>query len=373
MMVLVTGGLGLVGRWVVRDLLLMGHSVRLFDTPRAGRLQRLLHRLPTPIRRQLRRMVVAAVRNSGQHRADPADLKLEIVRGDLCNIADVGGAVRDVDAVVHLGAIIPPAADRFPVRADYVNRGGTENIITALERQAPDAKLIYASSIAVYGDRRAEPNIGLDDEPNPHEGDHYAIQKLAAEKAIRNSHLEWTIFRLTGIASPDKLKLDPLMYDMPLETNVEWCTAEDVATALANSVECQELSGRVLHLAGGDQCRSTFREFLDGNMQAMGLGEDFFPPQAFGPGPFHCGYMDTTLVQELLKFQNHSLQDYFGAVARRVRWRRPLVRMFRGPIRSFLLSKSPYWAEYESRLSAKSRRRVRFGWLIGGMRGHQVV
>jgi nucleoside-diphosphate-sugar epimerase len=372
MKVLVTGGLGLVGKWVVRDLLLMGHSVRLFDTPKAGRLQRLLHRLPTPIRRQLRRMVVGAVRNSGNH-ADATDLKLEIVRGDLCNIADVGGVVQDIDAVVHLAAMIPPAADLFPVRADYVNRGGTENIIAALERQAPGAKLIYASSVAVYGDRRAQPNIRLDDEPNPHDGDHYAFQKLAAEKAIRNSSLEWTIFRLTGIASPDKLKLDPLMYDMPLETNVEWCTAEDVATALARAVDCDELSGRVLHLAGGEQCRATFREFIDRNMQVMGLGKDFFPPQAFGPGPFHCGYMDTTLVQRLLKFQNHSLQDYYDSVEHRVRWRRPFVRMFRGPIRNFLLSRSPHWREYETRLTAKLRRRVRFGWLVGGKRAHQPV
>ena len=59
--VLVTGGLGLVGKSVVRDLLLEGHAVRLFDTPKAGRVQRLLHRLPglRPRLRKLRRRLLS--------------------------------------------------------------------------------------------------------------------------------------------------------------------------------------------------------------------------------------------------------------------------------------------------------------------------
>ncbi len=373
MKVLVTGGLGLVGRSVVRDLLLEGHSVRLFDTPKAGRLQRLLHRLPAATRRLLRRVVARAARKSGGDRVGTTDMELEIVRGNLCNIADVGEAVRDVDAVIHLGAMIPPAADQHPVYADYVTRGGTENIVAALESRAPGARLIYASSVAIYGDRRQQPEIHLDDEPNPNPDDHYAIGKLAAEKAIRESSLDWSIFRLTGIASPDKLKLVPLMYDMPLETKVEWCTAEDVATALAHAVDCPEISGRTLHLAGGAQCRATFGEYIDRTTEIMGLGRGFFPPQAFGPGPFHCGYMDTDLAQKLLAFQNHSLEDYYTAVDRRVRWRRPFVRLLRRPIRAYLLAGSPHWREYERRFSVRSRLQARFGWIIGGRRGHQTT
>jgi len=369
--VLVTGGLGLVGKAVVRDLLLEGHAVRLFDMPKAGRLRRLLRRVPTATRRKLRPVVVRAVRNGSGRRAAPTKMDLEVYRGDLCNIADVGEAVRDVDAVIHLGAMIPPAADQYPVRADYVNRGGTENVVTALERSTPNARLIYASSVAIYGDRRTRPDIRLDDQPNPNSDDHYAFQKLAAEKAIRASNLHWSIFRLTAIASPDKLKLDPLMYDMPWETKIEFCTAEDVATALARAVDCPETSGRVFHIAGGVTCRTTFGAYVDRAVRIMGLGGEFFPPEAFGPGPFHCGYMDTASGQELLSFQNHSLEDYFETVERRVRWRRPFVRTLRRPIRAYLLARSRYWRQHVQRLSVKSRRPVRFGWIIGGKRGHQ--
>ena len=373
MKVLVTGGLGLVGKSVVRDLLLAGHSVRLFDTPKAGRLQHLLHRLPAATRRLLRRVVARAARNRGQQRTGTMEMELEMVRGDLCNIADVGEAVRGVDAVIHLGAIIPPAADLYPVRADYVNRGGTENIVAALERIAPNARLFYASSVAIYGDRREQPDIHLDDQPNPNPDDHYAIQKLAAEKAIRESSLDWSIFRLSAIGSPDKLKMDPLMYEMPWDTKLEWCTAEDVATALAHAVDCPETTGRVFHLAGGVRCRTTFGEYVNRTANAMGLGTGFFPPQAFGPGPFHCGYMDTASAQDLLAFQNHSLDDYYETVERRVRWRRPFVHLLRRPIRAYLLARSPYWREYEQRLSVKSRRRARFGWIVAGRRGHQTM
>jgi len=122
MKVLVTGGLGLVGRWVVRDLLLMGHDVRLFDTPRGGRLQRLLRHLPSGLRRRLRRMVIRAIRGSHASASD-ARRSLEVVRGDLCNIADVGGAVR---LLVDSGGLDPPTlrAPEFGNPAGHAERAG---------------------------------------------------------------------------------------------------------------------------------------------------------------------------------------------------------------------------------------------------------
>lgn len=376
MTVLVTGGLGLVGRSVVRNLLLGGHSVRIFDTPSAGTIRKLLWRLPSSRRKPLRRLIDAAVRVRSRSRVRREGVPkpaLDVVRGDLCNIADVGEAVRGVDAVVHLGAIIPPAADRNPVRADYVNRGGTENLIKALSRSAPGSRFVFASSVAVYGDRRHNPQIGLGDEPNPDRDDHYAHQKLAAESALRKSDLDWTILRLTGISSPDKLRLDPLMFEMPPETKVEWCTAEDAGLALARAVDCREISRELLHLAGGPACRSSFRDYLDRQLELMGLGRGSLPPEAFGPGPFHCGYMDTTRLQELLHFQNHTLEDYYRAVERRFRWKRPFVRLLRRPLRSWLLRKSPYWRNYEASLPVRLRRRARFGLFVAGKQAHQPM
>ena len=373
MRVLVTGGLGLIGRSVVAALLLAGHSVRLFDTLRAGRLRKILHRLPTGKRQRLRRAVLMAARNEARHQGVNPSMDLQVIRGDLCNIADVGEAVRGVDAVVHLGAMIPPAADRYPVRADYVNRGGVQNIVAALKERAPSARLVYTSSVAVYGDRRAAPFIRLGDKPNPNPEDHYAIQKLAAEGIVRGSGLDWVIFRLSAIFSPDKLQMDPLMFDMPLDTCLEMCSAEDVATALARAVESNGVSRRVMHIAGGQQCRTTFGEYMDTMMQLFGLGKGFLPPQAFGQGPFHCAWMDTSDSQALLHYQEHTLDDYYESVRRVVRFRRPFFRLLRGPIRAYLLSRSPHLREHLRRLDATRRRRARFGWIFAGRRAHQLM
>ena len=344
-----------------------GHSVRLFDTPRAGTLGRFLHRLPSAKRPLLRRLVRNASRAQSVSKGGGGP-DLELVQGDLCNIADVGEAVRGIDAVIHLGAMIPPAAEHSPVRADYVNRGGTENIVHALSRLSPNAKLIYTSSIAIYGDRRARPLIRVNDEPNPGD-DQYASQKLEAERTVRASNLDWTIFRLTAIVSPQKIKMDPLMFEMPIDTKLEVCSSEDTAAALARAVDVPEVSHRTFHLAGGELCRTTFRDFVSRQTEIFGLGADFLPDEAFGTGPFHCGYMDTAEGKELLDYQQHDIEDYYAAVRRRVRFRRPLLRLIRPIARWYVLRGSRFWRAHLAQLALRRRRPARFELSAVGKQG----
>lgn len=83
-------------------------------------------------------------------------------------------------------------------------------------------RFIFASSIAVYGDRRNTPEITESDKPNPGKADHYAQQKPAAEDLVRESSLPWVILRLSYIVSPENLRTDPLMFHMPLlDTQIE--------------------------------------------------------------------------------------------------------------------------------------------------------
>jgi len=357
MTVLVTGGFGLVGRSVVQSLLEAGHRIRLFDRAQAVVPRRLLARLSGALRRKTRQALS----------------RIEFRKGDICNIADVGRAAKGVDAVVHLAAMIPPAADRNPENADYVNRGGTMNLVRACEDERAPIRFVFSSSIAVYGDRLSDPQIRLTDTPKPEIHDTYAVQKLAAEQIVTESSLNWSIFRLTAIASPDKLGLDPLLFEMPLRTPIEWCTARDAGRALARAVEHPELNGRILHLAGGARCRATFREYLDEMLDIMGLGRGFLPDEAFGPGPFHCGFMDAGPAQEVLRFQSESLDDYYAQVKRRVAIRRPLFRILRPLIRAYLVSRSPHWRKYRNRNPARARRRVRFGWIFAGNQGRQML
>jgi nucleoside-diphosphate-sugar epimerase len=271
--------------------------------------------------------------------------KAEIIWGDIRNKKDVEKAVKDIDIVIHLAAIIPPLADRKPDFAYQVNVEGTKNIISAIERVYSKVRpnLIYSSSIAIYGDRRDNPLIKLDDEPNPNPDDYYAQQKLQCEKLIKESNLDWVIYRLTYIVSPDKLNLDPIMYDMPLDTKIEICNAKDTALALVNSIENKKVWGKIMHIAGGKKCRTTYKEYLQRMFKIFGIGFDDFPESAFSKRNFHCGYMKTKESQHLLNYQNHTIEDYYDEVEKKIGYKSYFYKMFRYLARKILLQKSEYY------------------------------
>jgi nucleoside-diphosphate-sugar epimerase len=325
MKVLLTGAFGNVGRSALHELLVQGHEVRILeaDTRRNRRIARSLKG------------------------------RAEVRLGDLRNIADVGESVRGVDAVAHVGAIIPPAADRIPLIAEYVNVGGTENIVRAILKQDPRPRLIYTSSIAVYGDRLRNPMIDAGDMPHPNADDPYAHHKLAAEALIRASLEDWTILRLTYVVSPRKLVMDPLMFHMPLETSLEPCDTRDVGLAIANAVGNGAARGKILNIAGGSRCRTSFREYLDRMLELFGLGKGFLPEEAFSRGCFHCGFMVTEESQEILRYQRHTLQEYFEDVRREYRGKSILLRAVRPIARRVLILKSPFYREHLRKMGAK--------------------
>jgi nucleoside-diphosphate-sugar epimerase len=318
MNVLITGALGTVGRRAVKHCLKLGCRVTGFDI-RTARNRRLAGTFGGNVR---------------------------MIWGDLRNLTDIRPAVRGQDAVIHLAAVIPPLADREPGLAGDINVRGTANVVEACEALAPDVRLVYSSSIAVYGDRRDDPFITHDDPARPNEDDTYARQKLAAERIISESSLDWTIFRLSYIVAPENLKMHPLMFEMPLDTCLEICDAGDTGGALAAAVGDRELTGKTLHLAGGVRCRISYGAYLNRMMEIFGLGRKGLPEEAFSTGHFHCGFMDTEESERHLHYQKHTLPDFFGHVARKFRARRFFVTLIRPLARIILLRRSPYWREH---------------------------
>lgn len=315
MKILVTGAFGNVGSSTLNELLKRGHEVKVLE------------------------------RDTQQNRLTAKRYKrrADIRFGDILNVRDVGDAVAGMDAVVHLAAVIPPLADRKPGLAEYINVGGTRNIIGEMERQDKRPKLIYTSSIAVYGDRLDSPYIGKEDRPCPNTGDHYAWQKLRCEELIRGSGLSWAVLRLTYIVSPAHLKMDPLMFEMPPGTSIEICHSRDAGLAIANAVESEDVWGKVLNIAGGEKCRTTYREYVDRMLLIFGMGERFIPEGAFSHGRFHCGFMDTAESESLLRYQRHTLADYYKEIEKKYRFRGLLIALARPFARWYLINRSPYY------------------------------
>jgi len=318
MKILLTGAFGNVGLSTLKELIKKDYKVRVFEVNNKKN------------------------RNIAKNFKD----KIGIIWGDLRNKEDVNKAVQNQDIVIHLAAIIPPLADVNPSLAESVNVGGTRHILDSIKKQIHKPKLIFTSSIAVYGDRLYDPMIEVTDPLVPSKEDYYAITKISAEKLIRESGVDFAIFRLTYISSIEKLNLDPLMFHMPLDTSLEICDTKDVGLALVNAIECDEIWGETFNLAGGEQCRITYREHLNDMMELFGLGRNFLPDEAFAEKDFHCGFMNTVESQKFLNYQKHTLEDYYGEVKRKIGFKKSLMPPMKGMIRMNLLKRSEFYLRH---------------------------
>lgn len=276
--------------------------------------------------------------------------RINIVYGDLSNEDDLARVGGGFDVAIHLAAIIPPLSDEKPGLARKVNVDGTRNIIQLLQKTSPDAFLLFSSSIAVYGDHVLEPNISVQSPLNALMDDVYAQSKIESENLIRNSGINWCIFRLTAIMKNHKMS--KLMFHMPLSTRLEICTADDTARAFVEAIEHrEELAQQVFNLGGGSQCYITYREFLERSFHAFGLGKLNFPDHAFAERNFHCGiYVDGDKLEEILHFRRDTVDSYFVAVNRSIPFVKRLASSLFGPlIKQGLLVQSEPFKAYKTK------------------------
>ena len=272
---------------------------------------------------------------------------IRIVYGDITNDNDIDKISHNKDIVIHLAAIIPPLADENPDLAYQVNTIGSEKLIRSLEKYSPNVFFIYSSSIAIYGDRLNNPLININDELKPSNGDKYAITKIKTEQIIKNSTLDWTIFRLSAIMGGHKIS--KLMFHQPLETSLEIATIEDTARAFVNAIEKQrQLSKKVFNLGGGENCRIIYKDFLSKSFKIIGLGELDFPPKTFAEKNFHCGYYeDGNVLDNILNFRKDSLNTYFEKEKQKISiLKKATFSLFKKIIKKYLQNQSEPLAAY---------------------------
>jgi len=275
-----------------------------------------------------------------------ANNDVEVVWGSLENPDEVMKAIENQEIIIHAAALQPSNKNYDEKKVHLVNVIGTENILNAIKKQK-NARIIYTSSISVYGDRLKDPYIKISDPVVKSDHDPYAKSKLEAEKLIKDSGLEYLIFRLSYCTSTEMLRFQSLMFDMPLDTRVEIIDTRDIAKAIANSIPRDEIWNRTFNLGGGSKCQIIFRDHFSDIVEIMGFGRDFLPEVAFAKGGFHCGFYDTTEEQALLKFQDHTLQDFYDDIRKWIGIKRYFVPLVKPIVRWYLLKKSKYYKEFK--------------------------
>lgn len=319
MRILLTGAFGNIGTHTLPQLLADGHTVRCFD-------------VATPANRR--------VANGWQK-------KVEILWGDLRHPADVAAAVQGQDLVVHLAFVVPRLSvtgvnseDR-PDWARAVNVGGTLNLLAALQACPQPPRLIFASSLHVYGrTQHLPPPRRVSDPVQPVE--HYAWHKITCEEMVKASTVPWTILRF-GAAMPVRLIVDPGLFDVPLDNRIEYVHAHDVGIAIAHAVQSSAAWGKTWLIGGGPRCQYVYREVVERVLTAVGIG--MLPAAAFSTTPFATDWLDTAASQALLSFQQRTLDDYIADVRSALGPRVVAVRLLRPVIRRRLLEQSPYWRQ----------------------------
>jgi len=271
--------------------------------------------------------------------------QIEFAWGDVTNKDQIQTAVKDCQAVIHLAAILPPLADEKPELARRVNVEGTKNLLDVLEKENDKGFFLYASSVAIYGDRLDNHWIRVDDPLSPSDLDRYAQTKIDAEEWIQKSKVAWTIFRLSAIMSENR-KLDPLFFHMPLDTDIEVTSTRDTAYAMVQALDHQvELVHRIFNLGGGPCCRVTYRDFLRENFERMGIDFSLVPEKAFAERNFHCGYYaDSDDLESILHFQRDCIGDLYSRMEQKVLPpKRFFSRMFQRIIVAELVKRSVPW------------------------------
>ncbi len=311
MKVLLTGAFGNIGSSTLEELLRQGHRVTCFDLPTKANIKK--------------------ARRLGN--------KIDMIWGDVRNRKDVADAILGQDAVIHLAAIIPPRSELDPEYAEQVNVTGTRNVVEALKSTSNPARLVFSSSVSVFGRKFSTPPPRTVDE-SIEPSDNYSRHKILCEEMIRSSGLRWAILRFPAVPPLVSLQMDPIMFDIALHTRIEFLHTRDAGLALANAVSSDEVLGKILLMGGGSRCQFEYCDYVGKTLDAAGIGR--LPSEAFGSEPFYTDWVDSSESESLLFYQRHTYTDYLREFSGNLGFKRFIIPFFRPFIRRALLRCSPY-------------------------------
>jgi len=165
--ILITGAGGFVGSHLVESLIVKGCNVKCFTRYNSRNEHGLLKEISSQKIKEI-----------------------EVISGDLRDSYTVSQAVKGVDIVFHLGALIAiPYSYKNPADVVSTNVMGTMNILNAA-RNYETSKIIHTSTSEVYGSAKYVPI----DEKHPLQGQSpYSASKIGADKLVESFYNSYSL------------------------------------------------------------------------------------------------------------------------------------------------------------------------------------
>lgn len=258
--ILVVGGAGYIGSALLPHLLEKGHQVRVLDLLMFGR---------------------EPIREVEDHP------RLEVIKGDFQNLQTIIESVRDVDSVVHLGAIVgDPACNLDEDLTINVNLIATQ-ILAQQAKAAGVDRFVFASTCSVYG---ACDEV-LDERSEVRPVSLYGNTKLGAEKVLwdlADSSFQPTIVRFAtiyGLSGRTRFDLvvNLMTAQAKLEGNItvfggdQWrpfVHVKDAARAVSMILDAsQDVVGKQIFNVGSDEQNYTIKQIAE-NVHQQVVGSD---------------------------------------------------------------------------------------------------
>lgn len=224
--VVVTGGSGLLGPWVIKELIQHGYDVTNADVKK------------------------------------PAEELCPTVITDLTDLGQVYGVLKDAEAVIHTGAI--PVAYSHPDEVTFQNNvTSTYNVLEAAGTLGIQRSAIASSESSygiVFSKKGLEPEyVPVDEEHPQRPEDSYGLSKIVNEqtaKMINNrTGMSVVSLRLGNIITPEMYSLFPdFIHDPEERKTILWSyiDARDAATAFRLAIENDNLGAIELNIAADD-------------------------------------------------------------------------------------------------------------------------
>jgi dTDP-L-rhamnose 4-epimerase len=339
--ILVTGGAGFIGCYVIKQLLDRGYEVRVLDS------------------------LVEQVHRPGA-RLNPVLRQVEFLAGDLRETVAVERALRGVDGVVHLAAEVGVGQSMYAIdRYVTANDAGTAVLLQCLLAQ-PVKRLVVASSMSVYGEglyrdiagntvenvvRSADHGRGWDpvddngvplspvatpEWKRPHLASVYALTKFVQERLTMTVGpaygMEAVALRLFNVYGPGQALSNPytgvlaifasrLLNEQPVaifedgNQRRDFVHVDDVARAFVLALEHPMAPGGVFNIGSGRD--RTIHEIA--RLLAHAMDREYLPAEIVGKARTgdirHC-FADISLAENRLGFRpQRTLEESLGDLA----------------------------------------------------------